>query len=73
MGDMHQTNLRRRNLLIIAMTKYNLKSIYAWNMFLYNGVFLVVSVYLWIFHFLPESLADSVVANQSFKLALVVS
>ena len=33
--------------LIVAMTKYNFKSIFAWNIYLYTGFFAVVIVYLW--------------------------
>jgi molybdopterin-containing oxidoreductase family membrane subunit len=33
--------------LIVAMTYYNFKSIFAWNMILYNGFFLFTGVYLW--------------------------
>lgn len=33
--------------LIVAMTYYNFKSIFAWNMILYNGFFVFVGVYLW--------------------------
>jgi len=33
--------------LIVAMTNYNFKSIFAWNIFLYNGFIAVVAVYLW--------------------------
>ncbi len=33
--------------LIVAMTNYNFKSIFAWNIFLYNGFLAVVAVYLW--------------------------
>ncbi len=33
--------------LIIAMTLYNFKSIFAWNMILYNGFIAVVAVYIW--------------------------
>lgn len=40
-------DLGRPDRLIVAMTKYNLKSIFAWNMILYNGFFLIVGVYLW--------------------------
>jgi len=40
-------DLGRPDRLIIAMTRYNLKSIFAWNMILYNGFFLIVGVYLW--------------------------
>lgn len=33
--------------LIVAMTNYNFKSIFAWNIFLYNGFLAIVAVYLW--------------------------
>ncbi|MEM8845105.1 MAG: NrfD/PsrC family molybdoenzyme membrane anchor subunit, partial [Pseudomonadota bacterium] len=32
---------------IVAMTTYNFKSIFAWNIFLYTGFFAIVGVYLW--------------------------
>ena len=40
-------DLGRPDRLIVAMTKYNFKSIFAWNMILYNGFFAIVIVYLW--------------------------
>jgi len=40
-------DLGRPERLIVAMTHYNLKSIFAWNVFLYTGFVLVVAVYLW--------------------------
>ena len=40
-------DLGRPDRLIIAMTYYNFKSIFAWNIFLYIGFFVVVIVYLW--------------------------
>ena len=33
--------------LIVAMTYYNFKSIFAWNIILYNGFVAIVAVYLW--------------------------
>ena len=33
--------------LIVAMTSYNFKSIFAWNIFLYTGFIAIVAVYLW--------------------------
>lgn len=33
--------------LIVAMTTYNFKSIFAWNIYLYNGFVVIVGVYLW--------------------------
>lgn len=41
-------DLGRPDRLIVAMTHYNLKSIFAWNIFLYVGFILVVAVYLWL-------------------------
>lgn len=40
-------DLGRPDRLIVAMTKYNFKSIFAWNIYLYTGFFAVVGVYLW--------------------------
>ena len=40
-------DLGRPDRLIVAMTSYNFKSIFAWNIFLYTGFFAVVAVYLW--------------------------
>jgi Ni/Fe-hydrogenase subunit HybB-like protein len=40
-------DLGRPDRLIVAMTTYNFKSIFAWNIFLYNGFLLIVGVYLW--------------------------
>lgn len=34
--------------IIVAMTSYNFNSVFAWNIFLYNGFIVVVSVYLWV-------------------------
>lgn len=40
-------DLGRPDRMVIAMTYYNLKSIFAWNMLLYNGFFVIVGVYIW--------------------------
>lgn len=40
-------DLGRPDRLIVAMTKYNFKSIFAWNMILYNGFFAIVGIYMW--------------------------
>jgi len=40
-------DLGRPDRLIVAMTVYNFKSIFAWNMIFYNGFFLIVGVYAW--------------------------
>jgi molybdopterin-containing oxidoreductase family membrane subunit len=40
-------DLGRPERLVVAMTHYNFKSIFAWNIFLYTGFFAVVALYLW--------------------------
>jgi molybdopterin-containing oxidoreductase family membrane subunit len=40
-------DLGRPDRLIVAMTKYNFKSIFAWNIILYTGFFVIVGVYIW--------------------------
>ncbi len=41
-------DLGRPDRLTVAMTVYNFKSIFAWNIFLYTGFFVIVAVYLWV-------------------------
>jgi len=41
-------DLGRPDRLIVAMTTYNFKSIFAWNIYLYVGFIAVVVVYLWL-------------------------
>ena len=40
-------DLGRPNRLIVAMTTYNFKSIFAWNIFLYSGFAAVLVIYIW--------------------------
>lgn len=40
-------DLGRADRLIVAMTSYNFKSIFAWNIYLYTGFFVIVLTYLW--------------------------
>ena len=40
-------DLGRPDRLIVAMTHYNFKSIFAWNIFLYTGFIAIVAAYLW--------------------------
>lgn len=40
-------DLGRPDRLVVAMTHYNFKSVFAWNIFLYTGFIAVVAVYLW--------------------------
>lgn len=40
-------DLGRPDRLIVAMTSYNFKSIFAWNIFLYTGLLVITAAYLW--------------------------
>lgn len=40
-------DLGRPDRLVVAMTTYNFKSIFSWNIYLYNGFLLIVGIYLW--------------------------
>ena len=40
-------DLGRPDRLIVAMTYYNFKSIFSWNIFLYTGFIAVAAVYIW--------------------------
>ena len=40
-------DLGRPDRLIVAMTHYNFRSIFAWNVLLYTGFFAIVALYLW--------------------------
>lgn len=40
-------DLGRPDRLLVAMTHYNFKSIFAWNVFLYTGFLAIVAAYLW--------------------------
>jgi molybdopterin-containing oxidoreductase family membrane subunit len=40
-------DLGRPERLIVAMTHYNFRSIFAWNIFLYTGFMVIVIAYLW--------------------------
>ena len=41
-------DLGRPDRLIVAMTHYNFKSIFAWNIILYTGFIVIVMAYLWL-------------------------
>jgi len=40
-------DLGRPDRVIVAATHYNLRSVFAWNVFLYSGMFTIVALYLW--------------------------
>jgi molybdopterin-containing oxidoreductase family membrane subunit len=41
-------DLGRPDRIVVAMTTYNFKSIFAWNIFLYTGFLAIVVMYLWV-------------------------
>jgi len=41
-------DLGRPDRLIVAMTTYNFKSIFAWNIILYSGFVVIVAAYIWL-------------------------
>ncbi len=41
-------DLGRADRVMIAATHYNFTSVFAWNVFLYSGMFGIVAVYLWV-------------------------
>ncbi len=40
-------DLGRPERIVVAATHYNVTSVFAWNVFLYSGMFAIVAVYLW--------------------------
>ncbi|MGE5336646.1 MAG: NrfD/PsrC family molybdoenzyme membrane anchor subunit [Gemmatimonadota bacterium] len=40
-------DLGRPERIVVAATRYNFTSVFAWNVFLYTGMFAVVALYLW--------------------------
>jgi molybdopterin-containing oxidoreductase family membrane subunit len=40
-------DLGRPDRVVVAATRFNFSSVFAWNVFLYSGMFAVVAVYLW--------------------------
>ncbi|KAB2325472.1 molybdopterin oxidoreductase [Betaproteobacteria bacterium SCN1] len=40
-------DLGRSDRLVVAMTHFNFKSMFTWNVFLYSGFFALVGIYLW--------------------------
>jgi molybdopterin-containing oxidoreductase family membrane subunit len=41
-------DLGRPERIVVAATHYNFKSVFAWNVFLYSGMFAIVLLYLWV-------------------------
>ena len=65
-------DLGRPDRLIVAMTEYNFKSIFAWNIYLYTGFFVIVGAYLWTMLYRPANKYGKGVGTFAFvwRLAL---
>ena len=67
-------DLGRPDRLIVAMTHYNFKSIFAWNIILYIGFVVIVAAYLWLmmerrmYHF---SKPAGLVAREAYDTAIL--
>lgn len=66
-------DLGRPDRLIVAMTYYNFKSIFAWNIFLYIGFLAVVMIYLWMMFERRMNRYSGVVGYVAFLWRLVLT
>ena len=66
-------DLGRSDRLIVAVTKFNFKSIFAMNMFLYSGFFVVVGVYLWLMLERRYNKYSSIAGTTAFIWRLVLT
>ena len=66
-------DLGRPDRLIVAMTEYNFKSIFAWNIILYNGFFVIVAVYLWMMFERRMNRFSSKVGLAAFSWRLILT
>ena len=66
-------DLGRPDRLIVAMTYYNFKSIFAWNIFLYVGFIAVVAVYLMMLMNEPMTAYSKPIGFFAFFLRLVLT
>jgi molybdopterin-containing oxidoreductase family membrane subunit len=65
-------DLGRPDRLVVAMTHYNFRSIFAWNVFLYTGFLVLVAAYLWTMMERPMNRFSARVGTAAFlwRLAL---
>ena len=66
-------DLGRPDRLIVAMTHYNFKSIFAWNIFLYIGFMFIVGIYLWMMFEPRMNLFSARVGTAAFIWRLVLT
>jgi molybdopterin-containing oxidoreductase family membrane subunit len=66
-------DLGRPDRLIVAMTYYNFKSIFAWNIILYNGFLAIVAVYLWMLMEKRFNKYSKVVGTFAFMWRLILT
>ena len=66
-------DLGRPDRLIVAMTTYNFKSIFAWNIFLYSGFFVILSIYIWTMLDFNVSKFSSTVGKLAFGWRIILT
>jgi len=66
-------DLGRPDRLIVAMTTYNFKSIFAWNIFLYTGFFVILSIYIWTMLDFNVSRFSSTVGKLAFGWRIILT
>lgn len=66
-------DLGRPDRLIVAMTTYNFKSIFAWNIFLYSGFFVILSIYIWTMLDFNVSRYSTIVGKLAFGWRIILT
>lgn len=66
-------DLGRPERLTVAMTTYNFKSIFAWNIILYNGFFAIVAVYLILMMWRKFSGYSSIAGTVAFVWRIILT
>ena len=66
-------DLGRPDRLIVAMTTYNFKSVFAWNIFLYSGFFVILSIYIWTMLDFNVSRFSSTVGKLAFGWRIILT
>lgn len=66
-------DLGRPDRLIVAMTTFNFKSIFAWNIILYTGFMAIVAVYLWMMMERKMNKYSTVVGYAAFIWRLILT
>ena len=66
-------DLGRPERLTVAMTTYNFKSIFAWNIYLYTGFIVIVAAYLWTMMARTAGRYNKVAAYTAFAWRLILT